>query len=571
VDTPAGRRVAFLIGNQNFLPDSELPPLHGPLNDIAALAEILGDPQRGAFDIRRFPDAASGEIKAAIEEELAGAGRGDLVLIHYAGHGKLDRAGNLCLATADTRARALHATSIPARHVRDLVANSDCDSVVLLLDCCFSGAATQDLRGDVASQLRSLQDASGFYILSASSEIQTAGEVETTRDGQMMGRFTAAIVEGLADGRADQDRDGRILLYDVVRHVQASVRHQTPQFLAARGSGDPLIAYSPATTRPLIDPGILADLASDNWRHRLGVVAHLVELARGSDAPVGAAAKDILRRHHVTERDIEVRRYLDQNKSAWGDAAPPSQPAPVPWANTVEKPVPAIEAVAIAETPAERDTPQPPGPTPKPFWRRWRLTLSIGVTVVAMLVVFVSQMPGQQGTRERSGEAPPTKMGPSTAQPQAVPPPVAGPQAPAAAAAARYQRQECGAILDRSASLEWYVGPDRDIGWQDAAAWAAGLDACGGGWSLPSTAQVAGLFDATQSAGTGYRTQGRSFPARIDPVFARIGGGSWVWVAGGPQQGRAPAFNLNQNKDVVLSADGSEFPTRAFAVRPARQ
>ena len=69
--------------------------------------------------------------------------------------------------------------------------------MVLLLDCCYSGAAAGDTRGDVESQLRSLQDASGFYILTASSEIQTAGESEEERDGVVMGRFTAAIVDGL--------------------------------------------------------------------------------------------------------------------------------------------------------------------------------------------------------------------------------------------------------------------------------------------------------------------------------------------------------------------------------------
>jgi len=567
MDAQPGRRVAFLIGNQSFRPDSELPPLHGPLNDIAALAEILGDPARGAFDIRSFPDATSGEIKAAIEEELAGAGRGDLVLIHYAGHGKLDRAGNLCLATADTRAKALHATSIPARHVRDLVANSDCDSVVLLLDCCFSGAATQDLRGDVASQLRSLQEASGFYILSASSEIQTAGEVETARDGQVMGRFTAAIVEGLADGRADQDRDGRILLYDVVRHVQSSVRHQTPQFLAARGSGDPLIAHSPATARPLIEPAILADLTADNWRHRLGVVAHLVELTRGNDAATAAAARGILQRHQQAERDVEVRGCLEQNASAWRESAPAWKQAPVALVDTTPQP-----AAAAPRIPVVDPMPEPVPPGPKPLWRRWRLTFSIGVALVAMLAIVVTQMPG---TPTRPDSAPPGKMQPPAAatQPPATTQPAPAPQTQQtqAPAAARYQLLECGAILDSRTRLEWYVGPDVEIGWGQAAGWARGLDACGGGWSLPSTTQVTGLFDASQSAGTGYRTGDRSFPARIDPIFARIGGGSWVWLIGDPQEGRAPAFNLNQNKDVMLSADGSEFPTRAFAVRLARR
>ncbi|MDP1752558.1 MAG: caspase family protein, partial [Reyranella sp.] len=245
-----GRRIAFLVGNKDFRSDSNLPALKGPLNDIAALSRVHVDPKRGGFDVRLFPNSSSGEIKAAIEEELGIVGRGDLVLIHYAGHGKLDRVGSLCLATADTRASTLLATSIPARHLRDLAANSDCDAVVLLLDCCYSGAATANLRGDVESQLRSLQDASGFYILSGSSEIQTAGEAEADQSGIVLGRFTAAIVDGIETGSADYDGDGQISLLDIVRYVKSTVKYQTPQFLAARATGDPLIALSPSTITP---------------------------------------------------------------------------------------------------------------------------------------------------------------------------------------------------------------------------------------------------------------------------------------------------------------------------------
>jgi hypothetical protein len=115
-----GRRLAFLIGNHAFRDDSGLTRLEGPLNDVAALSNLLSDPSLGAFEVRLFQDASSTEIKSAIDEELGGAGRGDLVVIHYSGHGKLDRVGNLCLATNDTRAAALYATSIPARHLRDM-------------------------------------------------------------------------------------------------------------------------------------------------------------------------------------------------------------------------------------------------------------------------------------------------------------------------------------------------------------------------------------------------------------------------------------------------------------------
>jgi hypothetical protein len=307
-----GSRVAFLIGNQRFRDDSGLAPLRGPLNDVDALAEILGDPDRGGFKVRAMRDANSGDIKAAIEEELGAAGRGDFVLIAYAGHGKLDRSGRLCLATADTKSTALHATSIPAQQIREMVENSDCDAVVLLLDCCFSGAAA-GLRGHIQGQLGTLQDASGFYILTASSDIQTAGEAEdVTSDGAVMGRFTAALVDGMRSGAADQDMDGEIKLRDLVRYVQGTIRHQTPQFLAARAIGDPLIARSPATDTRL-PQDVLEGLTAESALTRIGAAWALARLARVGDAPRAARAKQkIVERLHRQngERDHLVREAL---------------------------------------------------------------------------------------------------------------------------------------------------------------------------------------------------------------------------------------------------------------------
>jgi hypothetical protein len=134
----------------------------------------------------------------------------------------------------------------------------------------------------------------------------------------------------------------------------------------------------------------------------------------------------------------------------------------------------------------------------------------------------------------------------------------------------RFVRHGCGSILDPSSKLEWYVGPDRDFGWQEASEWVATLQSCGGGWSMPSERQLASLFDITQTAGTGFFTGGRYFPAHFDPAFSQIGGGSWVWLAGRISAGVAPAYNANQNLAVRYSADGAKYPTRAFAVRVAR-
>jgi HEAT repeat protein len=257
-------RIAFLIGNQVFRPDSGSLPLEGPANDIAALADLLGNPQRGNFEVHEFLDKTHNEILPDLEQALGGATLGDLFLIYYSGHGKLARNGHLCLVTADTREDALRSTSIPTRHLRDLVEESHCDQVVLILDCCYSGAVDDGLRGDVGSELHVVDDAHGFYIMTASTAIQAARETAPLRSGAVMGRFTAALVEGIESGAADQGRKGKIFLSDLRHYLRQMVIGSTPQFFDRRATGDPLICLSPAAAAPLLDTGVLGDIASLN-------------------------------------------------------------------------------------------------------------------------------------------------------------------------------------------------------------------------------------------------------------------------------------------------------------------
>lgn len=134
----------------------------------------------------------------------------------------------------------------------------------------------------------------------------------------------------------------------------------------------------------------------------------------------------------------------------------------------------------------------------------------------------------------------------------------------------RFMRDACGRIVDRLTNLDWYVGPDRDLGWLDASAWVASLQGCGGGWAMPRADQVAALFDPTKTAGSGFSYGGQVWPAKMDPIFSQIGGGAWVWLSGEISRGQAPAYNMNQNLKVNYRADGVGFAGRAFAVRVSR-
>ena len=138
--------------------------------------------------------------------------------------------------------------------------------------------------------------------------------------------------------------------------------------------------------------------------------------------------------------------------------------------------------------------------------------------------------------------------------------------APAPNGSARYRTTDCGSIADTKTGVEWYVGPDRDFAWQDANNWVRGLSACGKHWTLPSADEARALFDKQTTAGTGYYSGGRTWPAHVDPIFSGIGGGSWVWTKGSSANGNAPAFNLNQGVPVQISATNFDGTVRAFAV-----
>lgn len=131
----------------------------------------------------------------------------------------------------------------------------------------------------------------------------------------------------------------------------------------------------------------------------------------------------------------------------------------------------------------------------------------------------------------------------------------------------RYSVDSCGAIADSRTGLEWFVGPDRNVTWYEAQQWTSALPACGGRWRMPTINEIVTLHNPATTAGTGFYTQGRYFPAHIDPVFNAIGGGSWVWASEPSATGDAQSFNLNQGKAVSFSATNTTYSTRAFAVR----
>jgi hypothetical protein len=245
------KRVAVLIGNGTF-DDSRIPQLKGPPNDVDALAGILGQPDLGNFDpIVRCIDWPTARLRRELADILTHrVGPDDLLLLFYSGHGRLDSRGRLYLATADTEDHLVAGTAFPFTELKDLIDQAETTQVVLLLDCCYSGAvATAFTRGtSSAAEIVSVQleenPPRGLFLLSSSAAIETSSERESPTHGKVMGVFTQAIVNGIVTGTADSPVDGEITLRDLVAHTRRAVAGQRPKFNAFNADGDPLIALN---------------------------------------------------------------------------------------------------------------------------------------------------------------------------------------------------------------------------------------------------------------------------------------------------------------------------------------
>lgn len=215
------RRLGILIGSSRFPDEPKLEALRFPENDVDGLNEILTSKNHGQFtQTYVLKNKLHHEILLKINEILRVVDKEDLVLIYYSGHGKLNPAGRLHLATSDTRINALEATSISVGTVKEYVDISASKKIILMLDCCFSGAAGLEFaKGGVDDQLQLFSGGRGTYIMTASTGIQVAQEKESDQYGV----FTKHIIEGISSGEADLDGDGRITINELYRYVHNHV------------------------------------------------------------------------------------------------------------------------------------------------------------------------------------------------------------------------------------------------------------------------------------------------------------------------------------------------------------
>lgn len=180
-----GSRKALLIATDSYS-DRQFSRLHASATDVAGLYAVLSDPAIGGYVATQLLNVPEPGATRAVDDFFNDASLEDQLMLYVSGHGVKDEDGQLYLATADSRHDRLASTSLSARFLRDQMRRSRCRRIVVLLDCCYSGAFPSGLRHkgeehvDVLSQL----SGRGYAVITSSSALEysyeTVGETAGT-------------------------------------------------------------------------------------------------------------------------------------------------------------------------------------------------------------------------------------------------------------------------------------------------------------------------------------------------------------------------------------------------------
>ncbi|MBN3932633.1 caspase family protein [Streptomyces verrucosisporus] len=244
-ELPPGRRSALVVAVSSYA-DAGLARLRAPARDAEALAEVLGAPEIGGFDVRGLTDPTAQEIRSGVDDFLSGRGTDELLLVYFSCHGLLDARGRLYFAGADTRKERLASTGVESGWLLEQLDECRARRQVVILDCCFSGAfarGTKSGERDVDLESRIVGHGRGRTVLTASRsrEYSFEGESLTGMAVPEGSVFTTGLVDGLRTGAADADGDGYISVEDAFDHASAYVvergAKQTPQRWVFGGEG----------------------------------------------------------------------------------------------------------------------------------------------------------------------------------------------------------------------------------------------------------------------------------------------------------------------------------------------
>ena len=136
---------ALVVGIQTYQ-DQRYPELRSATSDVQLVEQLLrstsaADGGRWEIDRSEYPtrDQLANSAKTFFR---ADAGHEDTLLFYFSGHGAVDENDDLYLVVGETRTDDILMTAFPIKALAGYVKTSKSRRKLVLLDCCFSGEAS---------------------------------------------------------------------------------------------------------------------------------------------------------------------------------------------------------------------------------------------------------------------------------------------------------------------------------------------------------------------------------------------------------------------------------------------
>lgn len=248
-------RYALVIGIANYNNFRNLPKAVTDAEAIAQLLEQYGDfykverlprrwiAQQNRYEIAENKRVTADELFNSIQTLIQEAENNE-VLIYFAGHGfqVSSRAGKQrgFLAASDSTADGLNAISLDD-DFNILLDQAHLSSLVVLLDCCHAGALldAELSRQVIEPGLSTFNAPRDFYLITA------CRSSERSREGEIHGIFTAAVLEGLSSSNANPET-GRISVNRLFDYVYQNLQGSGQEpFQLGGGRSLTLVTYPP--------------------------------------------------------------------------------------------------------------------------------------------------------------------------------------------------------------------------------------------------------------------------------------------------------------------------------------
>jgi len=325
------KRYALIIASWEYA-GAGLSQLIAPPQDAQALAQVLGNPEIGGFEVRTLLNESVPNVRREIDA-LFKRHKDDLALLYFSGHGVKDTDGTLYLAMADTQLDLLYSTAIQSHDVHNLIGKSSARQKVLVLDCCYSGAFPRGLTRRSAESINTRQyfDGKGYAVLTASDAMQYAFEEDKPVEGEgVHSIFTRSLVRGLETGEADLNNDGMITtqeLYDYAyNHVLEKTPDQKPNYWIGV-EGKIVIAWNSRPVEPVPLPyEIVYDLNSPFPTTRANVIPEIERWLNGPRRGQARAAYEELKRIAKEDDSLQVRNAAAEALVRYEEAQRPKEP-----------------------------------------------------------------------------------------------------------------------------------------------------------------------------------------------------------------------------------------------------